>query len=156
MLESHAANELRIHFEIEINAPPEKVWAKLATLEGMNEWFSRSLVFEPRKGGRFQMEVKMPDSSEFTFFGEVTKIEPNKELTFTWIQHEKGQTPWPVSTTVSFKLWPSDNGTTVTLTHSGFEALDSAIAQNEYEGHIVGWQQSNVLADLKTAVENAS
>lgn len=154
MLESHAANELRIHFEIEINAPPEKVWAQLATLEGMHIWMSKNAVFEPREGGRFSMDVKMPEG-EFTFFGEVTKIEPNKELSLTWTQHEKGQAPWLVSTNLSFKLRPSDKGTIVTLSHSGFEALGEPLARTEYQGHITGWQQSNALTDLKAAVENA-
>jgi uncharacterized protein YndB with AHSA1/START domain len=155
MLASHLAEKLQIHFEVEINAPPEKVWAKLASLEGMNEWLSKHLIFEFRRGGRFQMETSIPGDGDFTFFGEVVTIEPNKELAFTWTEHEKDKDPWPVSTLVSFKLKPTRNGTLVTMTHTGFEKLKGDLARTEYEGHIVGWERSEVLQELKAAVEAA-
>lgn len=67
MLASHLTEKLEIHFEIEINAAPEKVWAKLATLDGMNEWFSKKLAFEFHEGGRFQMEVSIPEEATSRF-----------------------------------------------------------------------------------------
>lgn len=151
MLATHNIEKLQVQFEIEINAPPEKVWAKLATIEGMNEWFSKRLTFEFHEGGEFRMDVTM--DREFTFFGKVVKIDPPEELSFTWTEHEKGLDPWPVSTLVSFKLRPSAAGTHVTLTHTGFEALGEERAKDEYEGHIVGWERAEALQELKTAVE---
>ncbi len=153
MLAQHTSEKLEIHFEIEINASPEKVWGTLASKEGMDEWFSKKLVFEFREGGRFQMEVSIPEEGDYTFFGEVVKVDPPKELAFTWIEQEKGKDPWPVSTLVTFKLRPTATGTLVTLTHTGFEALGGELARTEYEGHIVGWERSDTLADLKHAVE---
>lgn len=152
MLATHVEKELKVQFEIEINASPEKVWAKLASKEGMAEWFSKSLTFEFKEGGAFRMDVTL--DGEYTFFGEVVKIDPPHELAFTWTQQEKGGEPWPVSTLVSFKLKQSANGTHVTLTHTGFEALGKA-AKDEYQGHIVGWEQSAALVDLKAEVEKA-
>jgi len=153
MLASHKADDLKIHFEIEINTTPERVWAKLASLEGMNEWFSRKLVFEFHEGGRFQMEVSIPGDGDFTFYGEVVKIDPPHELAFTWTEHEKGKTPWPVSTLVSFRLRPKGEGTLVSLSHTGFEKLKGEMARAEYEGHIEGWARAETLKDLKAAVE---
>ena len=153
MLATHVAENLQIQFEIEINAPPAKVWAKLATLEGMHEWFSKKLIFEFRQGGRFQMETSISGDGDFTFFGEVVKVRPSEELAFTWTEHEKGKDPWPVSTLVSFKLKPNKNGTLVSLTHTGFEALAGDLARTEYEGHIVGWERAETLKELKIAVE---
>lgn len=155
MLANHLSEKLQIRFEIEINASPEKVWSVLASKAGMNEWLSKRLIFEFREGGRFQMEVSIPEDGDFTFFGEVVKVDPPHELAFTWIQQEKGKKPWPVSTLVSFKLRPSTAGTLVTLTHSGFEALGGQLARSEYEGHIVGWERAETLADLKRVVEAA-
>ena len=155
MLASHIADELKIHFEIEIKASPDKVWAKLASLEGMHEWFSKKLVFEFHPGGRFQMEVSIPGDGDFTFYGEVVKIDPPHELAFTWTEHEKGKTPWPIATLVSFKLRPKGDGTVVSLTHTGFEKLEGELARTEYEGHIVGWERAETLKELKAAVEAA-
>lgn len=156
MLASHSVEGLKIHFEIEIKAQPDKVWSKLASLECMNEWFSKKLVFEFREGGRFNMEVSIPGDGDFTFYGEVVKIDPPRELAFTWTEHEKGKTPWPVSTLVSFKLRPTKTGTIVSLTHSGFEKLQGELARSEYEGHIVGWERAEALKDLKALVEAAA
>lgn len=156
MLATHITEKLQIQFEIEINASPDKVWAKLATLEGMNEWLSKKLIFEFREGGQFRMDVNIPGDGEYVFFGEVVKLEANKELAFTWIEQEKGKDPWPVSTLVSFKLKPSKNGTTVSMTHTGFEALQGDLARKEYEGHIVGWERAETLKELKAAVEAAA
>ena len=156
MLASHVAEELQIRFEIEIDAPPEKVWEKLATIEGMNQWLSKKLIFEFQDGGRFHMDVSVPDDGDFESFGEAVKIDPPKELPFTWTEHEKGKTPWPVSTFVTLKLTPTKTGTHVTLTHSGFEALKGDLARSEYEGHIVGWERSEPLQGLKEVVESAN
>jgi uncharacterized protein YndB with AHSA1/START domain len=155
MLATHIAEKLQIQFEIEINAPPEKVWGNLASLEGMNEWFSKKLVFEFHQGGRFQMEVSIPGDGDFTFYGEVIKIDPPHELAFTWTEHEKGKTPWPIATLVSFKLRPKGNSTVVSLTHTGFEKLEGELARTEYEGHIEGWERAETLKELKAAVEAA-
>ncbi len=155
MLANHVSEKFEIHFEIEIMAPPEKVWGKLATLEGMHQWFGKHLVFEFRQGGKFQMEVSIPGNGDFTFFGEVVKIEPFKELSFTWTEHEKGQEPWPVSTLVSFRLEPTKQGTLVTFTHAGFGALGDELARKEYEGHVIGWSRDKEIEKLKQAVEAA-
>jgi uncharacterized protein YndB with AHSA1/START domain len=153
MLAKHSEKEMQVYFEIDIEASPEQVWAQLASIEGMNQWFSSKLIFEFEVGGEFRMEVNIPEDGEFTFFGEVLKIDPYNELAFTWTEHERGKNPWPVSTLVSFKLEPIDNGTRVSLTHRGFEKLDAAIAQKEFEGHIEGWERSATLSDLKKVVE---
>ena len=155
MLANHVSEKHQIQFEIEINAPPEKVWSVLASKEGMNQWFSKKLIFEFHPGGRFHMDVSIPDDGDFTFFGEVVKVDPPSELAFTWTEREKGKAAWPISTLISFKLRPTSAGTLVTLTHTGFEALGGELARIEYEGHIVGWQRSDTLADLKRTVEVA-
>jgi uncharacterized protein YndB with AHSA1/START domain len=156
MIPSHNAELLKIQFETEIEAPPDRVWSVLASPEGMHEWFSKHLVFEPRLGGRFQMEVSEPGGGQFTFTGEVKRFDPGRELAFTWIEHEHGKDPWPVATLVTFRLTPTARGTTlVTLIHTGFEALQGDLARREYDGHILGWERSETLKDLKAAVESA-
>ncbi|MDA1330310.1 MAG: SRPBCC domain-containing protein [Chloroflexi bacterium] len=154
MLAIHETEELKIQFEIEIAAAPAKVWAKLATLEGMNEWFARTLIFEHRVGGAFQMEGEVPEEGPYRFSGKVVKIVPEEELTFTWTS-ELGD-KWPTHTLVSFRLEPSGGGTRVTLTHSGFKTLGAELANEEYEGHIEGWAQAKTLESLKEAVEAGS
>lgn len=154
MLATHDAQKLQIKFEIDIDAPPAKVWAKLATLDGMHEWFANDLVFEHKVGGRFRMQGEMPQEGPYRFTGEVVKIVPEKELAFTWTSELGEDGVWDTSTLVTFKLEPTASGTHVTLTHTGFEALGD-LARSAYEGHIQGWQASTVLESLKEAVEGS-
>ncbi len=151
MLELHTKEKMQIQFEIDISAPPEQVWKQLATKDGMRKWFSTSLIFDMQIGGEFRMEVN--HDGHWIFFGEVQKIVPNQELAFTWTQQEVGQEAWPIATLVTFKLEEIPSGTRVSLVHSGFDALDEAMAEKEYSDHIQGWQASDPLGGLKSAVE---
>lgn len=153
MLAGHNPEELRIQFEIEILASPEKVWAQMATLEGMNQWLARNLVFEHKVGGRFEMKGNLPGEGPYRFTGEVVSLIPEKELAFTWKHDPEQGEAWPVSTLVALRLEPTAGGTRVTLTHTGFEALGEAMGKSAYEGHIQGWTMAENLSDLKAAAE---
>ncbi|MCW5875861.1 MAG: SRPBCC domain-containing protein [Anaerolineales bacterium] len=153
MLATHNPDSLRIQFEIDIQAPPAKVWAKMATLEGMNQWLARNLVFEHQVGGRFEMKGNLPGEGPYRFTGEVVTLIPEEELAFTWKHDPEEGTAWPVATLVTLRLVAVEGGTRVTLTHSGFEALGEAAGKNAYEGHIQGWTIAENLNSLKAAVE---
>lgn len=152
MRANHLMEELNIQFEIEIKASPAKVWSKLATLEGLKEWFGRDLIFEHRVGGRFQLQGEQPGEGPYRFVGQVVKIDVEKELAFTWKSESES---WPTHTLVSFRLEPTASGTRVTLTHSGFAALGAPLNKNAFEGHVQGWTMSKPLVDLKALVEGS-
>jgi uncharacterized protein YndB with AHSA1/START domain len=156
MLANHIPEKLQIHFEIEINAPPAKVWSKLATLDGLKEWFGRNLIFEHKVGGRFQLEGELPGEGPYKFTGQITSILPEKELAFTWKSELGEKEPWPAFTLVTFRLFPAAAGTRVTLDHTGFEALGAELAKNGFESHVQGWTMSQPLQDLKQVVEAAA
>ncbi len=153
MLATHIERDLTIQFEIEIDAPPPVVWSKLSTQAAMQEWFAKDLIFEHRVGGRFQMQGEQPSEGPYMFTGEVLKIVPEKELAFSWKSELGEAEPWPVSTLVTFRLEPTESGTKVTLTHTGFKKLGEALGKSAYEGHVQGWTMSGTLTDLKQAVE---
>lgn len=152
MLSKHSQQELKIEFEIFINASPAKVWTLMSSVDGMNQWLARNLVFEHRLGGRFEMKGNLPGEGPYRFTGEVVTLEPKRELAFTWKHDPEDGTPWPVSTLVTLRLHPEGEGTRVTLTHTGFEALGET-GKSQYEGHIQGWTIAENLTDLKKAVE---
>lgn len=152
MLAKHSPQELRIEFEIYIEAAPAKVWSLMASVEGMNQWLARNLVFEHTVGGRFEMKGNLPGEGPYRFTGEVVKLEPERELAFTWKSDPENGRPWNVSTLVTLRLQAEGTGTLVSLTHTGFEALGEA-GKSQYEGHIQGWTIAENLNDLKKAVE---
>jgi uncharacterized protein YndB with AHSA1/START domain len=142
---------LNIRLEIEIEAPPEKVWQVFSRRQGMQDWLGMQ-GYEPNVGGRYIMHVNAP-AGKTDFFGEVTIYDPPRRLAFTWTQQEEGKEPWPLSTLVTLTLTPIPSGTKVLLEHSGFEALPEAIAEEEFSDHVAGWERSQALIELKEMVE---
>ncbi|HRN50472.1 MAG TPA: SRPBCC domain-containing protein [Anaerolineales bacterium] len=153
MLSKHSPQELKIEFEIYIDAAPARVWGLMASTEGMNLWLARNLVFEHKLGGRFEMKGNLPGEGPYRFTGEVTKLEPERELAFTWKSDPENGTPWNTSTLVTLRLQPQGAGTLVSLIHTGFEGLGEAASKEAYEGHIQGWTIADNLNDLKQAAE---
>lgn len=144
-------DNLSIALKIDIAAPPEKVWEVFSSAKNVQSWMGM-IGYQPKVGSEYIMHVDAPDG-KVDFFGEITTFDPPRHLAFTWTQQEEGKQPWPTATLVTIKLTPTSNGTHVTLDHTGFEALPVAIAQEEFEGHIIGWDRSQVLAGLKELVE---
>ena len=156
MLAHHDPEKLEIHFEIEISASPAKVWTKLATLDGLKEWFGRDLIFEHKVGGQFRLQGELPGDGPYKFTGQIVSIIPETELSFTWKSEVGEKGPWPDHTLVTFHLFPSSGGTRVTMDHTGFEALGAELSKSGFEGHIQGWTLSETLTDLKRVVESAT
>jgi uncharacterized protein YndB with AHSA1/START domain len=153
MLAAHNNEKFEIHFEIDIEAPIHIVWEKISSFESMREWFSSNLIFEHKVGGRFQMEGEMPEEGTYKFSGEVVRIEPHKELAFTWRPEHSDEGNWAGNTSlVSFRLSPTASGTKVSLSHTGFDAQGPEQGKLAYESHIQGWTRSGTLDSLKSSV----
>lgn len=141
--------------EIEIAAPPERVFQALTTGSELMRWFTneacpaRTWEFEPRVGGRYRSitekgTVVVNGITEFECHGEILECDPPRLLVYTWIAnwHED------VSrlTTVRWELAPKAGGTRLKVTHSGL--THEPIARKDYSGGWVG-----VIENLKKFVE---
>lgn len=144
--------KLAIEMSVEINAPQEKVWAFLASEEGMKAWLGPE-VFSPELGSEVLILVDYGET-KYEMSGEVVTLDPPHTLAFTWRQHEIGQEPWPEPTTVTISLEPTPNGTQVSLVHSGFEKLPESYREPEYQSYVEGWKVRNVMARLKEQLES--
>jgi hypothetical protein len=73
--------------EIEIDAPPNDVWAALTDLDGYAEWnpFITEAAGEVKVGERLTNRLQPPGERAMTFRPEVTVVEPNE--TFEWLGH---------------------------------------------------------------------
>jgi uncharacterized protein YndB with AHSA1/START domain len=155
-----------IFAEIDIAAPPERVFQALIDENQLRSWWGNEptvelLQFdmEGRAGGKFQYKCKPRAGSQhgefyenlrkkredaFTCHGEVLESVPPKLLVWSWIAnwHEH---PEHV-TTVRWELTATKNGTHVRVTHSGL--AQEPISRKDYSG---GWQ--GVLRLLQTHVQ---
>ena len=74
--------EHRIETDIEIEAPPARVWAVLTDFPAMADWnpFIRSISGDLTPGGRLSIQVVPPGKSGMRFKPTVLSVEPEREL----------------------------------------------------------------------------
>ncbi len=141
--------------EIEIAAPPERVFKALTDQTQLATWWGKepSVVLtkfdmDGRKGGKYRYEchaapgaqhgevgeqLKRNQAKQFECYGEVLDFHPPRLLVWSWIAnwHEHPEE----STTVRWELTPTAKGTRVRVTHSGLR--NQPIARKDYGQ---GWQ----------------
>lgn len=141
-----------IRKEIEIEAPPDRVWRYVATQEGCRQWFCTAaedydLILEPRQGGRFE-ERLVAHGKPYHAVGKVLVYDPPRTLALSYRVVAGGGDPWSVDTRVTITLTEAGGGTRVRIVHSGFESLPDAV--RHAASHDQGWTaaQEDLLALL--------
>jgi uncharacterized protein YndB with AHSA1/START domain len=144
--------------EIEVAAPPERVFAALTDPKQLMRWWrgedtckSKLWEMDSRVGGRWRFETADPTGkisvngvSDFKANGEILEYDPPRVLAYTWIANWHDQ---PGRTTlVRWELTPAGEGTRVKVTHSGLS--EEPVARKDYSG---GWP--GVVEYLKNFVE---
>ena len=141
--------------EIEIAAPPQRVFQALTTPGELLRWFTdpscpvKAWEMDPRPGGKYRYATEkgtivVNGISEFECHGEILEFDPPRLLVYTWIGnwHSDKQ----VRTIVRWELTPTPGGTHAKVTHSGL--AQEAAARKDYTG---GWP--GVLEQLKLFAE---
>ena len=140
--------------EIEIAAPPERVFKALSDASQLQGWFGsptcalKSWTMDARVGGRYGYTQagsnKVNGVREFECHGQITECDPPRVIAYTWIANWHDDTTVP--TQVRWELTPKQKGTHVKVTHSGLANLP--VARKDYSG---GWPK--VIEMLKKFVE---
>jgi len=122
---------------IDIDAPPEVVFAHLVTPEGMLAWMGQFAELDATPGGVFAVDI---DGTPVR--GEYLEVDPPHAVVISW--GVPGNQSLPAgSSRVEFRLTPIAAGTRLDLTHSGLPVV-------EQPKHAVGW------ADLLTRLAHAA
>lgn len=143
--------------EIEIAAPPERVFQALTDPKQLLRWWSDEACraelweFDARRGGRWRFKTAHSGKAingvtDFEASGEILEFDPPRLLTYTWIAnwHEQPSR----RTVVRWELTSTKRGTLVKVTHSGL--AQEAVARKDYSG---GWP--GVVELLKKFVERS-
>jgi len=144
--------------EIEIAAPPERVFRALTDSSELTRWFTspecpvKFWKMDARLGGRYSYatekgSIVVNSVGEFECHGEIVEYDPPRRLAYTWFGNWHDDTSR--RTVVRWELAPVSKGTHVKVTHSGLANLP--IARKDYTG---GWP--GVLDMLKGFVERES
>jgi uncharacterized protein YndB with AHSA1/START domain len=111
---------------IDIEAPPEIVFAHLVTPEGILAWLGQHAELDATPGGVFAVDI---DGNPVR--GEYLEIDPPHSVVISW--GVLGSDALPAgSSRVEFRLTPIATGTRLDLTHTGLPA-------DEQAKHAVGW-----------------
>jgi len=129
--------------EIEIAAPPGRVFEALTESDQLMRWFTDASCpvkfwhMDARLGGSYSYATEKSNFvvngvSEFQCHGEILEFDPPRLLVYTWIAN------WHLDpekkTIVRWELTPTPSGTHVRVTHSGLAQEPEARA--DYSG---GW-----------------
>jgi uncharacterized protein YndB with AHSA1/START domain len=141
----------RIEQTISIQAPLDRVWELVsepgwwvpsAVVAPVDHTPGHQVIRESEKWGRFPVEV--------------VRVEPQTYAAFRWASQAPGADLQPGNTTlVEFHVEPAGDAVQVTVTESGFAALDVPDADREqaHQDNTGGWEQE--LADLQKRAESS-
>ncbi len=141
-----AADQDAVVCEIEIAAPPARVWEALVTRDQLASWWHHEESFhvtsweiDPRDGGEWKYvtfdssgKFVKPGITECIIRGRIVEFVPPRRLAMTW-EGNFHAVPWK-RTLVVWELNPAGSGTHVKVTHSGLK--DLAVDRQDYAG---GW-----------------
>jgi uncharacterized protein YndB with AHSA1/START domain len=143
--------------EIQIAAPPERIFKALSDAGELQRWFTnpdcpaKSWEFDPRLDGAYRYESKSGSiqangTTKLKCHGHITEYDPPKVLAYTWYANWHDDST--LQTLVRWELTPRLDGTHVKVTHSGLSNLP--VARKDYSG---GWP--GVVQMLKKFVERS-
>jgi uncharacterized protein YndB with AHSA1/START domain len=141
--------------EIDISAPPSRVFEALTNPAQLLRWFNDASCpvklwqMDARLGGSYCYETgkgthMVNGVDEFTIHGEITEIDPPRLLVYTWIANWHRDKN--MKTMVRWDLAPTESGTHVKVTHSGLAQEPEASAD-----YSCGW--TSVVEKLKQFTE---
>ncbi len=143
-----------IEKSIDIRAPIERVWTALTNHEQFGTWFRAKMAGPFKVGEATHGQITSPGYEHIRWEARVTAMDQPHRFAFTWhpyaIDPEVDYSAEP-PTLVEFMLERAGEGTRLTVTESGFDALpaerrDIALRMNEG-----GWTQQ--VQNIKAHVE---
>jgi uncharacterized protein YndB with AHSA1/START domain len=129
---------LRIEMSRVFDADREFVFKAFTDPDLIKQWFGPPgtecyiAEIDLRVGGRYHIEMHVPDGEDIKLNGVYKVVSPPTALEYTWQWDE----PDALETLVKVQFNPSGNGTEVTIEHTKFTNEESK------EGHTQGWAGS--------------
>jgi uncharacterized protein YndB with AHSA1/START domain len=105
--------------EIDIDAPPDVVWAIVTEARHLAGWFSDEAEIDLRQGGAMPLTWH----GHGAYRARVETVEPPVTFAFRWVLRDGQEPVRGGSTLVVMTLTPTDAGTRLRVVESGFSDL---------------------------------
>jgi hypothetical protein len=138
--------------EIEVEAPPERVWAVVRDFAAYPEWnpFIQRISGELREGARLEVRIEPPGGRAMTFKPVVRAVEANREL--RWLGRLLA--PGIFDGEHRLRIEPLESGRSRFVQSERFSGLLVGLAKGTLAKTEAGFEQMN--AALKTRVEGSN
>lgn len=150
------AEPIRIDRTIDIQAPPARVFRALTSKEELSAWFHVRIDGEIAAGREVWMTSVHPEHAGQRWPVRIVELTPPSRVVWQWhpgeIDPARDYSNEP-STTVTFVLEPSADGTRLTLSETGFDLLGLERRAKAHADNSQGW--NDVLGWLQAHVETA-
>jgi hypothetical protein len=138
--------------EIEIDAPPARVWAVVTDFTAYPEWnpFIRRIGGELREGARLEVRIEPPGARATNFKPTVRSVQANREL--RWLGHLL--VPGIFDGEHNLRIEPLEGGRSRFVQSERFSGLLVGFVKGTLAKTEVGFEQMN--AALKARIEQGS
>ncbi len=134
----------RIQRQIDIKAPPARVWKAITDYREFSQWFRVNLESPFAPGKTVRGKITYPGYEHLVMEVVVQKMEPTTLFSFTWhpyaIDPATDYSKEP-PTLVEFHLEASPLGTLLRVTESGFDAIPAHRRDEAYRMNSGGWEE---------------
>ena len=143
----------RIEKVIQIEAPVARVWRAITDHREFGEWFRVKLDGPFRPGTVSTGAMTYPGFEGWPWRATVEKMVTERLFSFRWHDFDKASGK-PIAeqptTLVEFRLEPSERGTRLTITESGFSSIAQPRRLEVMRGNTEGWniQAKNLAAHV--------
>lgn len=138
---------------IELKAPLSRVWRAISDHKEFGQWFRVKLDGPFKPGSVSTGKMTFPGYEDYPWRAIVERMEPQRLFSFRWHDYnEKSGVDLAeqATTLVEFRLEPTAEGTRLTITESGFEALPDHRRIEVLRDNTEGWniQANNIAAHV--------
>ncbi len=138
------STEDRIEKRIQLSASVSRVWRALTDYKEFGEWFGVDLESPFVRGQATQGRITHPGYEHLVMEVVVETIDPERSFSFRWqptaVNPDVDYSADP-TTLVQFDLEATAEGTRLTITESGFDALPEVRRQEAFLRNEGGWTQ---------------
>jgi uncharacterized protein YndB with AHSA1/START domain len=132
----------KIEKEVILDAPRSRVWQAITTVREFNEWFGVALTGEFKPGAEVSGRITTPGYDHLTMTVFVETVEPEHHFSFRWHPYavdESADYRKEPTTLITFRLEDVPDGTRLTVTESGFDAIPEHRRIDAFRSNAEGW-----------------